>query len=105
VRANEHEAQAQRAKTTSKVASRESRLLDIRIRRLVQHCLSPLSDSVAKISKLTFAQLLVDKTGLSLMWTIINAGLPGLSGVPVPPSSSSKCKTAGDVLDAAKKST
>lgn len=64
--------------------------------------LSPLSDSIAKIGKLTFAQLMIDKTGLSIAWTIINAGLPGLGGKPVPPAAASKCKTAEDVLIAAK---
>jgi hypothetical protein len=65
--------------------------------------LSPLSDSVAKIAKLTFAQLMIDKTGLSMMWTVINAGLPSLGGSAVAPAAASKCKTAADVLEAAKK--
>jgi hypothetical protein len=64
--------------------------------------LSPLSDSVAKIAKLTFAQLMIDKIGLSMMWTVINAGLPPLGGASVPPAAASKCKTAGDVLEATK---
>ncbi|MFC3685986.1 hypothetical protein [Hydrogenophaga luteola] len=66
--------------------------------------LSRMSDSIAKIGKLTFAQLMIDKLGLSIMWTIINAGLPGLGGVAVAPAAASKCKTAEDVLKAAQAS-
>jgi hypothetical protein len=64
--------------------------------------LSPLSNSIDKISKLTYAQLMMDKLGISMMWTIINSGLPGMNRTPVDPVTASKCKTAADVLKAAK---
>jgi hypothetical protein len=65
--------------------------------------LYPQTNSMAKIASLKLTELLLDKLGLSIMWTIINAGLPALGGSPVPPASASASKTAGDVYAAANK--
>jgi len=67
--------------------------------------LYPTSNSIDKIAKLTFAQLLMDKQGQAMMWSVLNAGLALLDRSKIDPAAASKCKTAADVLAAAKATT
>lgn len=66
---------------------------------------NPATKSIAKITDMSFATLMIDRSGQVVMWTILNSSLPTVGGKPVPPAKAAKCKTAGDVYKAAKETT
>ena len=63
--------------------------------------LTPETNSLAKIEKLTLPALMIDRQGATLLWTIINAHLPRYGGRPVSLNTAAGCRTAGDVHRAA----
>jgi hypothetical protein len=63
--------------------------------------LNDQSNSMSKIGDLSLLDLMIDKTGLMILWTVINSGLNSFGRNPVAPSESSKCNDAKSVQNAA----
>jgi hypothetical protein len=65
--------------------------------------LNSQTDSMSEIAELKLLDLMIDKTGLMILWTVINSGLNSFGRHPVAPAASSGCKKAKDVLEEANK--